>query len=226
MGVPCKMVRVDWSLGGCLLFGWLSGDPPSGGGSSPRRRSCPWNYSPRCIEAAPGGLRGCLGYPFPPGQTCCRDCSSPTSQDGCCASMGWPRGSVSVQAQKKDEAALCPPPWRSRKPHGSPWGHFLPTALPPAPHCGTRFWLLSVPRRALAPGQLLASRSLCASWDGGRSGHTVGSVPGGLLHPWGLQHSAEGNIWQGPSLAWGPQPFLHQNLPGSWSSSALTTYCG
>lgn len=43
--------------------------------------------------------------------------------------------------------------------------------------------LLSVPGRALDPGQLPASTSLCANWDRGRSQQAVGLVSGGFLHP-------------------------------------------
>lgn len=90
---------------------------------------------------------------------------------------------------------------------------FQPFFSPPLRHPV----LLSVPRRALDPGQLPASASLCASWDGGRSQQAVGLVPGGLLHPWGLQHRAGGDVWQGPSWHQGLWPVLCQDLLSSCS---------
>lgn len=70
--------RVVWML----AVRWLGGKPRSGWESSPRKRSCPGSYLPRCMEAASGEAGDA------PRQTCCRDCSSPASQAGCCAGMG------------------------------------------------------------------------------------------------------------------------------------------
>ena len=109
--------------------------------------------------------------------------------------------------------------WPLREEKKVPWwssGTFFSNCSSPH-HCGTRFWLLSVPRRALALGQLPASLSLCAGWDRGRSRQAVGLVPGGLLHPRGLQHSAGEDIRQGPSCHGGLRPFLCWDLPSSCS---------
>lgn len=91
-----------------------------------------------------------------------------------------------------------------------------------------------------------AAPDLGCSWCPGECWHPASSWPRshfvqagtgtvwahGGVSPQGAPPSLGAAAWcweeysAGPLLAWGPRPFLRQDLLSSWSSSALTTYSG
>ena len=138
-GVPWKMARVMQSPGGCLRLVWLAGDAPSGRRSSPRRRSCPGNYLPWCIEGAAGGGVWGITSPLPPPQGKQAAGVAPHQHPGLAAVPAWDAKGFGVRESAGEGAGAL---WPSREEQKAPWwsaGTFFPAALLPttaAPNSG------------------------------------------------------------------------------------------
>lgn len=224
MGVPCKMARVARSPGGCLRLGWLGGDPPSGWGSSPRRRSCPRDYLPWCIAAAAGGAGGAQGIAPPQGNTL--QGLLLTSIPGWLLCWHGVSKEVHVcESTGEDVGALWPPREEQKAPLVVPRDLFFQLLFsPPLRHpilAALGAWVSAGPRPA--PGLTV---TLCKLGQG-----TI--LAGGWVGPWGGPPSlgAAAQCWgkylAGIFLAWGASGHFFAGICRARAAgSALAAYHG
>lgn len=203
------MTRVVWSRGGCLQLSWLGGNPRSGWGSSPRRRSCPGNYLPWCIEAASGGAGGAQSVATP--QANMLQGSLLTSIPGWLLCWHGVSKGIHIYENTGEDAR---PLWPLREEQKAPWwspGTFFPSAPLPttaAPDSGC----------SQCPGKCWPSASsqphchFVQAGTGDNLGKWCGQSLGGSSVPGGCSRALGGDIWQDPSWHRGLQPFLCLDL--------------
>lgn len=160
------------------------------------------------VSRQPQEGQGVPRVSLPPRQTCCRDCSSPAPQAGCCAGMECPRGSTSRRAQEKMQGPFGPSE-RSRKPHGGPRGPFFQVLLsPPLRH------LIQAALSARASAGPRPAPSLTVTLCKLGQGTILAS---GVVSPWGapLSLGAAAELWGG---------IFGRTLPGTGASSHFSAW--